>query len=259
MMNVEGLNPIENIYTDGGSTILDIKELPYYDADPYDFNDSKSFDRYIADLERIVRNSFEYRQFIGYLRNIEGMNECAVLENVTNKAESKVRIEIHHSPFTLYDICVIVFRKRSALNEDLNINAVAEEVLYLHYISWVGLIPLSATVHDMVHNSYMFIPINKVRGGYRPFIESYYNYINPDLLDAIDAAEQATKEEIDKKRMEIFNNHRIYVNADGSYALPEKDRIKGDIRNHIADLKSNAPSGNKKIMCVIVKDSETSK
>ena len=252
MMNVEGLNPIENIYTDGGMSIMEIKELPYFDAEPYDFNDSKSFEHYISDLERIVRQSFEYRQFIGYLRNVEGMNECAMLDNVTNKAESKVRIEIHHSPFTLYDICVIVFRKRSALNEDLNINSVAEEVLFLHYIAWVGLIPLSATVHDMVHNAYLFIPTNKIRGNYRPFIESYYNYINPELLDNIDAAEQATKDELDRKRMEIFNNHRIYVNNNGSYALPEKDRIRGNIKNRIGEIKGNTPAGSMKTMCEII-------
>ena len=82
MINIEALNPIDNIYTNNGITILDIKELPYYDAEPYDFNDTKSFEHYISDLERIVRNSFEYRQFINYLRNIEGMNECAVLENL---------------------------------------------------------------------------------------------------------------------------------------------------------------------------------
>jgi hypothetical protein len=252
MINVEALNPIDNIYTNDGTSIIDIKELPYFDAEPYDFNDPKSFDKYISDLERIVRTSFEYRQFINYLRNIEGMNECAVLDNVVNKAETNVRIEIHHSPFTLYDICVIVFRKRSAYNEDLNINAVAEEVLYLHYISWVGLIPLSATVHDMVHNAYLFIPTDKIRGYYRLFIESYYNYINPDLLDAIDAAEEATRNELYKNRMEVFNNHRIYVNIDGSYNLPQKDRIKSNIRNHIADIKSNSPSGTMKTMCTIV-------
>ena len=59
MMNVEGLNPIENIYTDGGMSIMEIKELPYFDAEPYDFNDSKSFEHYISDLDRIVRQSFE--------------------------------------------------------------------------------------------------------------------------------------------------------------------------------------------------------
>lgn len=257
MMNIEALNPIDNIYTDGGKSIFEIKELPYFDEEPYDLNDSKSFDKYIADLERIVRNSFEYRQFISYLKNIEGMNECAVLENVVNKAESKIGIELHHSPFTLYDICVIVFRKRSAMNEDLNINMVAEEVLYLHYICWVGLIPLSETVHDMVHNAYFFIPTDKVRGNYRAFIESYYNYINPDLLDAIDAAEQATKDELYKKRMEVFNVHRIYVNNNGSYDLPYKDRNKQDIRNRISEIKNNSPAGEKKTMCLIV-DGKTS-
>ena len=155
-----------------------------------------------------------------------------------------------------FSICLFLIIIKCMLLKFLLINDlyITDEVMELHYNNKVGLIPLSATVHDMVHNSYMFIPINKVRGFYRPFIESYYNHINPDLLDAIDAAEQATKEELDKKRMELFNNHRIYVNVDGSYALPEKDRIKGDIRNHIADLKSNSPSGTNKTMCVIVKD-----
>lgn len=255
MINVEALNPIENIYVDGGKSIIDIKELPTFDDQPYDFNDSKSFDKYISDLERIIRNSFEYRQLISYLKNTEGMNECAVLDNVTSRAESKVKIELHHSPFTLYDICVIVFRKRSANNEDLNINAVAEEVMYLHYIGWVGLIPLSATVHDMVHNQYYFIPTDKVRGQYRLFIESYYNYINPELLDAIDAAEQATRDEVYRERMAVFNNHRLYVNNNGSYNLSYRDRVKQDIRNKISDLKSNNNTNNGKIMCTIVTES----
>lgn len=238
MINVENINPIDRIYTNDQISIININELPYFDLEQYDFNDSKSFAKYISDLERIVRNSFEYRQFIYYLRNTEGMSECSVLENVSNKSNAQIKIEIHHSPFTLYDICTIVFKKRSSLNESLNINAVAEEILYLHYIGWVGLIPLSATVHDMVHNSYVFIPTNKIRGFYRQFIESYYNYINPDLLDCIDAAEKATKEGLDKKRKELFNNHRIYVNANGSYELPENKRLKEDIKIHIDDVKN---------------------
>ena len=253
MINVEALNPIDNIYTNGGTSIMDIKELPYYDDEPYDFNDPKSFDHYISDLERIVRNSFEYRTIIGYLKSVEGMNECAIFDGVTSKPGSKIRIEIHHSPFTLYDICVTVFRKRSAMNESLNINAVAEEIMYLHYIAWVGLIPLSATPHDTVHNGYTFISPEKVRGNYRSFIESYYQYINPELLDAIDAAEQASKDNVESKRLEIFNNHRLYVNVDGSYELPEKNRARTNIKNRINALKNNSQNGNSKIMCTIVK------
>lgn len=257
MLNAESLNHVDNIYTDGGKSIIDIQELPYYDGEQYDLNDSKSFTKYMKDLEFIVRNSFEYRQFIAFLRNVEGMNECAVLNNVSNRADAKVRIEIHHSPFTLYDICHTVYKKRCGQKEDININSVAEEVLYLHYISWVGLIPLSATVHDMVHNGYVFIPIDKVRGYYRKFIESYYNYIDPDLLDAVDAAEQATKDHEEEKRLELFNSHRMYVNANGSYELPEKTRIRGDIRNRIDSIKNN--SSVNKVMCVIAPKGETSK
>jgi len=253
MINVEAMNKIDNIYTDGGESIININELPDYDEEPYDLSNPKSFDKYIDNLERIVRNSFEYRRFIGYLKGIEGMTECAVLENVSsNRMGSKVKIEIHHSPFTLYDICNIVVKKRIANNEDMNINAVAEEVLYLHYIAWVGLIPLSKTPHDTVHNAYMYISTNKVRGNYRAFIESYYNHINPELLDAIDAAEQAVKDNLEQKRMQIFNVHKMYVNVNGSYNIPEKDRVRGDIKTHIDQLKSNGRhNGPLKEMCVI--------
>lgn len=250
MMNVEAINPLDHVYTNNGSTIMEIKELPYYEEDQYDFSDSKSFNKYISDLERVVRNSIEYRTLINYLKNMEGMNKCSILENVSNANESKVKIEIHHSPLTLYDICVTVFNKRSNSGEDTSINAVAEEIMYLHYIGWVGLIPLSATVHDMVHNQFMFIPTDKIRGNYKAFINAYYNFINPDVLDCIDAAENATKEGLDKKRMEVYNNHRIYVNVDGSYNLPRKNEIKSGIRDHISELKGNNKLKN---MCSFVK------
>ena len=45
MMNVELMNKPENIQTDGGSTIMDINELPYFDEFQYDFMDEKSYKR----------------------------------------------------------------------------------------------------------------------------------------------------------------------------------------------------------------------
>lgn len=247
MMNVECLNTVSNTYTDGEISILDLPSLQYFENEQYDFTDDKDFKHYISDLERIVRTSFEYRQLINYLKNCEGMNVCSFLENATSKDNTKVKIEIHHSPLTLYDICLIVFKKRKSLNEDLNINAVAEEVLWLHYIGWVGLIPLSATVHEMVHNQYVFIPTNVIRGNYQMFINSYYNYIDPEILDCIDNAEQATKD-YNGKQMEIFNNHRMYINIDGSFTLPNKSKTQQIIKNHISEIKSNLKS-----MCKIIK------
>lgn len=238
MMNVELINTVENIYRDGESSILDINDMSYFDEETYDLLDDKDFAHYISDLERIVRNSFEYRQLISYLKNTEGMDVCSFLENVTSRDNTKVRIEIHHSPLTLYDICYTVFKKRQAKREDININAVAEEVMWLHYIGWVGLIPLSETVHSMVHNQYIFIPTDVVRGNYRAFVNAYYNYIEPDTLDALDNAEQATKN-YNAKQMEIFNDHKIYINHNGSINLPDKQSIQQNIKNHINNIKND--------------------
>ena len=125
---IEMINKVHDIYNDNGQTILDIPTMPYFDKMPYDLLEEKSFNKYISDLERSVRNSFEYRSLIAYLKTTEGMDVCSFLENVSSRDNTRVKIEIHHSPFTLYDICLAVFKKRQARKESTNIEAVAEEV-----------------------------------------------------------------------------------------------------------------------------------
>lgn len=238
MIHPEMLNSIDRYYEDGSSTIVDFGELPRFDRDQYDLTDEKSFTHYITDLERIVRMSFEYRQLMNNLRKTKGMDVCSVLDNVTSRDNKKVRIEIHHSPFTLYDICYTVIRKRQQCNEDMNIQLVANEVLYLHWIGLVGLIPLSKTVHDLVHKAYYFIPTDRVRGNYKGFLEMYRDFMTPDLIETIQSVEEATRL-YNNQQMQIFNQHRLYVNSNGSYALPRMDEINSLIKDHISNLKSN--------------------
>ena len=237
MVNPELINKVNDIYSNDGQTILEMKSAPYFDKMPYDLLEEKSFKKYISDLERSVRNSFEYRELIAYLKNTEGMDVCSFLDNVTSRDNTKVKIEIHHSPLTLSDICLAVFRKRQQRKESTNLEAVAQEIMYLHYIGWVGLIPLSATVHDMVHNQYLFVPTDRVRGNYKAFVDNYYNFRDPDTLDSLDAAEDATRE-YNNKQMELFNNHKIYLNVDGSYGLPRKDEMKSLLKDRITEIKS---------------------
>lgn len=239
MINPEMINKVNDIYVDGENTILDIQSAPYFDKVQYDLLDDKSFKKYIADLERTVRNSFEYRSLISYLRNTEGMNTCSFLENVSNVDNNKIKIEIHHSPLTLYDISLAVFKKRQKNNEPTDIESVAEEITYLHYLGWVGLIPLSETVHEMVHNQYLFVPTDRVRGRYKEFVDHYYDYIDPDVLDSLDAAETMTQE-YNNQQMEIFNNHKIYINVAGSYMLPRRDEIESKLKDRINQLKTNS-------------------
>lgn len=66
------------------------------------------------------------------------------------------------------------------------------------------------------------------------------------MLDCIDNAEQATKD-YNGKQMEVFNNHRIYVNAEGSYTLPRKEETQQFIKDHITEVKTGL-----KVMCRVV-------
>ena len=124
------------------------KDIPVMDIEDYDLFDDKEREKYINDLERHVRSSYEYRNMVQYLREYMNMNSCAFIPNITNEVNRKIKIELHHSPFTLRDICVTILNKRMKNNEMLTIESVAYEVMFVHYSLMVGLIPLSETVHQ---------------------------------------------------------------------------------------------------------------
>ena len=256
MVNVEYMNKIENTYVDGGQTIMDIPEMPYFDGEQYDLYDNKDYARFIADTERVVRMSYEYRQLINYLRYTEGMNQCSFLSNVTNIDSNKVKIEIHHTPLSLYDVCSTTIKKRLHNKESMDIYDVAEEVLWLHYAGWVGLIPVSATVHELIHNQYIFVPTNLVRGNYREFVNHYYDYIDPDILDSLDNAEEMTKtylediagQNIVNQQQEIFNLHSTYVRIKDMNRDEEIDRNRSVVKDRISEIKSG-----KKVMYRLIK------
>lgn len=256
MINVEYMNKIDFTYINNGSSTMEIPELSYFDGDQYDLYDPKDYARFIQDTERVVRMSYEYRQLIGFLRTTEGMNRCSFLGNVTNVDNTKVKIEIHHSPLTLFDIAATVIKKRLHNQECIDIFECAREVMWLHYMGFVGLLPLSETVHEMVHNQYIFVPTNIVRGNYRAFIDMYYNYIDPEILDAVDNAERMTQEWLSSPegmhpiatQMDIFNLHATYLRIRNINPVDMIPSGRDDIKNRITEIKSN-----KKVLYRLVK------
>ena len=135
MRSPEALLRVDNVYKKDGQTTLELPKLSYFDRVQYDLIDPKGFKRYISDIENMVRNSFEYKWFIEELKTNHGMNQCSFFENVSSEDGSrKVRIEIHHEPFTLYDIVMTVYKKRQAMGQDIRPSFVANEVMWLHYM-----------------------------------------------------------------------------------------------------------------------------
>ena len=165
----------------------------------------------------VIRPSLEYKTYIKFLREKMDMNKCSFFDNVSNANSKRVKIEIHHSPLTLFDITSIVAEKQMHEKGEFNYFKIGKEVVELHYQCRVGLIPLSSTVHSMVHNGTLFIPLYCPRGNYISFLDEYSQYISRDLTDMLEDAYVLTKQTQD---LSILDTVYTYIDYDG-FKLPQ--------------------------------------
>ena len=169
------------------------------------------------------------------------MDRCSFLNEVSNEDTFDIKIEIHHYPFTLRDICEIVFKKREYYGESLTVNMVAKEVMSLHYKLVIGLIPLSETVHELAHSGRLFIPIDKVLGRYNIFVDCYEPFCKPEQLDALKRIEKYSMEQ----RSQLFNttiidpNKVTYNIEDTNYGLPDFSVVNDDMVKQLEIIKTN--------------------
>lgn len=168
----------------------------------------------VKGIERIVRGSQEYKQYVAFLRKEVDMTMCSYFTNISKKDGAKVSIEIHHEPFTLFDITLIVLEKWMAEGMKINPILIAEEVMRLHYQGKVGLIPLSLTVHDLVHEGKIFIPLQNVYGDFISFLEEYEPYITQDLQDILEIKLKMSKD-VDAQDTSILEKKYVYLEVDG--------------------------------------------
>ena len=217
------------------------KDIPVMDIEDYDLFDDKEREKYINDLERHVRSSYEYRNMVQYLREYMNMNSCAFIPNITNEVNRKIKIELHHSPFTLRDICVTILNKRMKNNEMLTIESVAYEVMFVHYSLMVGLIPLSETVHQLVHSQYIFIPTDKVYGYYKNFVKTYNDYIDPELLDKLDELERLTiAGTYNDSYKEVLEKKYITIDMEGNNQFDKLHELQESLKEKLSELRGES-------------------
>ena len=171
-----------------------IKFVPEFNISDYDLSNPKELSKYFKSIERICRNSRSYKKLINFLRENVDMNKCSYFKNVDNIDTYSLKIHIHHTPLTLYDIVTTVYNKRLLNHESLSEMMVAKEVMWLHYNLFVGLIPLSETVHGSVHNGQAFIPTTKVYGMYKTFVKLYEPYMDKELLKVLNSMEEISED-----------------------------------------------------------------
>ena len=186
-------------------------------------------------MERIIRGSTEYKDYIAFLRENVGMDACAFFNNINKDTSKSLRIEIHHVPFTLFDITRIIVNKYMEEGLPLNELLMAEEVMKVHYSNMVGLIPLSKTLHLMVHGENaekVVIPAYMIFGNYKKFIEEYGDYMNDEDFKKIERLIQRTKE-IKESDYKFLEQHYDYIEVDG-FKIPE--RIESDAEKSVHEV-----------------------
>lgn len=165
--------------------VVNINDVPTPPSRNIEFKDEKDKVKFIKQVETMIRKSFEYQNMIYFLKSEVDMTMCSIFNNVSVDENRTVKIEIHHSPYTLFDLCYIVLAKRLAKDEKIGHLYIANEVMQLHYKMWVGLIPLSATPHDLDHSGSLFIPISKVYGNVQKFYDFYYEHMTEEQRDTM--------------------------------------------------------------------------
>ena len=175
-------------------------------------------DKLVKTIEKYIRTSMEYSDFIKYLREYINMDYCEFFHNLGGK-KKKGMIQIHHEPFDLYSLTSIIMNKQEKELGYIDELVVADEVMRIHYEGLIGLIPLSITAHELVHDGKLAVPLNCVYGKFVEFVRKYYEYIDEPLLLMLNEKIDLTKK-LSREDLSILTVRYIYTNVDG-FKLPE--------------------------------------
>jgi hypothetical protein len=176
--------------------------------------------KFVTKVERIVRSSDEYRDYIKYLKEHFDMSHCEVFPGIVNGNGKKYSIEIHHEPFQLSWITDTVISKRQDLDESLSPYLIADEIMDLHYKGWVGLIPLSVTAHELVHSDRIALPLQYIYQRYDLFANEYEPWISDYVKEIIQLKVDLSRK-CNKIQSDILDNPLVtYVEVDG-FNYPE--------------------------------------
>ena len=171
-------DPVGELIVGSRANVIKIASIPEFHngcrcTDPENTKIVKAF-------ERMARNSLEYKNYFYYLKHNLDMSRCSYLPFIRTGI-GDIHIELHHSPFTMFDITKAVVSRQIEDHGYADEFDVAQEVMQLHYENLVGIIPLSPTVHELVHSQAMDVHPRLTYGYWKEFIHRYRDYFTEDL------------------------------------------------------------------------------
>ena len=210
MANKAKERPSQNVH-------VTIDELP--ERETYTFRTPKERVKFIKQVEATCRKSMEYKEYMRFLKRNTDLRRCTILKGLNTEGGKKYTIEIHHEPFTLFDIVETVLNKREMEGQKIDPLDIADEVMALHYDGKVGLIHLSTTMHQLVHDDKIFIPLQYIYQSYNEFYTEYKPYFNPLVIEKIEMKVEMSLK-TDNFISDSIDPQFTYVHIDG-FDFPE--------------------------------------
>lgn len=168
-----------------------------------DFYDEKSITSFIKNTERLVRQSKEYND---YLMLIKSNYTVMTYDNILSHIEdTDAKIELHHYPFSLYEIIEIIMNYHFLNNEQFTSFSIAKEVMEEHFHHNIGLVPLSKTNHQLAHSGELFISLKQIFGKWDEFMKKYNNGISQQQKEFIKKIEDLTNSNFATDYKGLFN------------------------------------------------------
>jgi hypothetical protein len=181
---------VENIPTEDNNIEILTKDNRFSTAMYLDQNvDSKYFVQFIKSVERLVRGNDDYKLYLEFIRENERLNHCVIYPNITS---DKACIELHHCISTLFDICCTVTRKLIHDGKNVSTFIVADEVIYLHMHNKIALVPVSVSVHEIIHKEQLLIPKKFIYGNYMEYFEEYSEHMDDFEKEKYDVVNNLT-------------------------------------------------------------------
>jgi hypothetical protein len=174
-------NPLLNRIEKNSADRITLDEVPEPDFDMTYRNITPEL---IKHFTQTVRRTPEFPALINFIKHYLDVSRCSFYEDYS--MENGFIIELHHHPFSLYDICEAVSQKALKEQGFIETYTVLEEVMKLHYQFLVGLCPLNPTAHDLVHNEELEIHSNIIIGEWKELYKNYFPYLSQTAIKKYD-------------------------------------------------------------------------
>ena len=186
----------------------------YYE--PYNLLENQKLkDKFIKNIEKYIRTSFEYKTYIRFLKTEALLTQCVVMNMLPEEVSQRLKIEMHHCPLTLYDLVDIVLNKYLLLQQPYTALSIANEVMDAHFMNQIGIVPMTVTMHQMIHAGKNLVNAKDLFGNYRQFALQYETFIDESHIEKMDNVEALADEFVQSLRGNLLSiDQALYLEHD---------------------------------------------